>query len=172
MKAKIPKQIVYPNYDRFIKKFRKFGMSKDRASELAYHFWEIEAFCVGFSYDMKDILKSKNKKEITEVLDSIQDEFSGHIIEHHFLPARKLLKKIGFKRDIHPELDYSMKTVNYDKSDHYESLKSFCKTWDNFIKNKKAELKEIEREREKIGVRLVKLKIRKNQNETIKKPNN
>ena len=45
------------------------------------------------------MLKSRDKNEIIEELDSLCGEFSYHIIKNHMIPARKLLDKIMDKLD-------------------------------------------------------------------------
>jgi len=95
MENKKIKPLLNFNDNRLSKKFKKFGISKKEADELAFHFVEIERFCLGFRESIINILKIKNneKKNIEEELDYILGELETHIIKNHFIPTKKILDK-------------------------------------------------------------------------------
>ena len=81
------------NYKNLIKKLIKHGIPKKKAEELTFHFFEIEAFGLGFKADLLSLLKSKKKEELNDALNSIYSELDGHL-ENHLNPTKKILKHI------------------------------------------------------------------------------
>ena len=87
------KKILHIKDNKFSEKLEEVGISKENSKELFFHFYEIEAFYLGFRTGIKNILKTKNKKKIKEELENIWDDLKNHIIKNHFIPARNLLDK-------------------------------------------------------------------------------
>jgi len=85
------KPILELNDDSLAKKFIEYGMSKKKAYELFCHFFEIERFLLEVRYNIDNILKSKNKKQMIEQLDDVWGGLESHMIRGHFTPMKNLL---------------------------------------------------------------------------------
>ena len=66
---------------------------------MAFHFFEIERFYLGFRANIKNILKTENKIKTEEELEYIWDELENHILKNHFIPAKNILRKELFRDD-------------------------------------------------------------------------
>lgn len=96
MKTKKIKQEIDSNYNKISKKLKESSLSKDKSEELAFHLLEIRTSFDEIIDNIDNILKAKNKKEILDELDSIQNEFEFHIVNNHIIPAKNILNKVLF----------------------------------------------------------------------------
>ena len=81
-------------YNKLSEKFKKTGISKDRAEELSFHFMEIEYSFDGIMKNIDNMLIAKNKEKVLEKLEDIWSEFEVHVVNNHIIPAKKILDKI------------------------------------------------------------------------------
>ena len=96
MKTKKTKQPIDLNYNKISKKPKESNLLKNKSEELAFHLLEIRTSFDEIIDNIDNILNAKNKKEILDELDHIQNEFEFHIVNNHMIPAKNILNKVLF----------------------------------------------------------------------------